>query len=113
MSHTPGPWRVVEREVLEDGSVYPRYVVAGDDFPVCPLEAPSIAQLAHDNPGSFWGETSIGKANAALIAAAPDLYDALQRSLGCIRGLLARTPVRDVSETLAEIAAAIAKAEGK
>lgn len=31
------------------------------------------------------------------------LRDALERSQGCINGLLKRTPVRDVSETLAEI----------
>jgi hypothetical protein len=34
--------------------------------------------------------------------------DALERGQGCIKGLLARTPVRDVSETLAEIDAALA-----
>jgi hypothetical protein len=43
-------------------------------------------------------------------------HDALERARGCIKGLLARTPVRDVSETLAEIDAVLAKnpnAEGK
>lgn len=34
--------------------------------------------------------------------------DALERARGCIKGLLARTPVRDVAETLAEIDAALA-----
>ncbi|HSW83498.1 MAG TPA: hypothetical protein VLH12_08490 [Usitatibacter sp.] len=33
--------------------------------------------------------------------------DALERARGCIKGLLARTPVRDVEETLAEIDYAI------
>lgn len=40
-----------------------------------------------------------------------DLIRALQRSRGCITGLLARTPVRDVTETLAEIDFALAAAQ--
>lgn len=35
--------------------------------------------------------------------------DALERARGCIKGLLAQTPVRDVTETLAEIDATIDK----
>lgn len=34
---------------------------------------------------------------------------ALERARGCIKGLLARTPVRDVQETLAEIDAALSE----
>lgn len=37
------------------------------------------------------------------------LRPALERARGCITGLLARTPVRDVAETLAEIDAALAE----
>lgn len=38
--------------------------------------------------------------------------EALERAKGCIKGLLARTPVRDVAETLAEIDHALRGPEG-
>lgn len=43
----------------------------------------------------------------ALRAENAALREALERARGCIKGLIARTPVRDVSETLAEIDAAL------
>lgn len=66
-------------------------------------------------------ESTWGAINAALAygheppQAAPSvadkvLRDALERAQGCINGLLKRTPVRDVSETLAEIEHALAAA---
>jgi len=34
--YTPGPWKVVPREILEDGSVYPQHIVGGvADYQVC------------------------------------------------------------------------------
>lgn len=42
-----------------------------------------------------------------------DRIATLERAQSCIKGLLARTPVRDVSETLAEIDAAIASEKGE
>jgi hypothetical protein len=45
-----------------------------------------------------------------LSAKCAELVSALERARGCIEELLHRTPVRDVTETLGEIDAALAKA---
>jgi hypothetical protein len=72
---TPGPWRIVEREILEDGGVYPRHIVGGDaDHQVCLLEGPATAELAIRNPGEFWGNNP----NCDLITAAPDMLMILE-----------------------------------
>lgn len=46
---------------------------------------------------------------ATLTQQRDELAAALERAQGCIKGLLKRTPVRDVSETLAEIEHVLAK----
>jgi len=75
IKHTPGPWRIVEREVLEDGSVYPRHIVGGNaDYQICLLESTVTAELAIRNPGECWGKNS----NIDLIAAAPDMAEILE-----------------------------------
>ncbi len=65
MSHTPGPWRY---ERATDGFRAPDK----DDFQI-------VAQNSVC-PGTVWGGafTPEGKANARLIAAAPDLLEALK-----------------------------------
>jgi hypothetical protein len=56
------------------------------------------------------GETAkLTRERDAACAYAVAQSQALERARGCIKGLLARTPVRDVAETLAEIDAALAK----
>lgn len=55
-------------------------------------------------------ENRIGRSDFATTPDAvetEDLRQALERARGCIKGMLARTPVRDVAETLAEIDAAL------
>lgn len=55
-------------------------------------------------------ESRIGRSDFATTPDAvetEDLRQALERARGCIKGMLARTPVRDVAETLAEIDAAL------
>jgi hypothetical protein len=55
--HTPGPWRVYEQ----------------DDLVVCFGDGDSICDAA---PGSPFVKFGVAKANARLIAAAPDLLSA-------------------------------------
>ncbi|UVE55279.1 hypothetical protein [Burkholderia sp. EMB26] len=75
IKHTPGPWRIIEREILEDGGVYPRHIVGGDrDTEVCMLEGSAIAALAAREPHGIWGRN----ANGDLIAAAPDMAEVLE-----------------------------------
>jgi len=50
---------------------------------------------------------------AALIAAAPELLEALERLHRNFHLMLAGRPVRDVAETDAEVRAAISKAHGE
>ncbi|MBR8157101.1 hypothetical protein KDX20_21955 [Burkholderia cenocepacia] len=75
IKHTPGPWRIVEREVLEDGSVYPRHIVGGEeDHQVCLLESTVTAELAIRHPNECWGKNQNGK----LLIAAPDMAEILE-----------------------------------
>jgi hypothetical protein len=94
--HTPGPWKTVARNYpIADTGDYDGCweVLTGD--PKKP-----IVQI--------WGDSDEDEANARLIAAAPDLLEALRR-------LLDSGDVRDAAEkgALAAARAAIAKAEGQ
>ena len=103
--HTPGPWVIVAREVMEeDGSVYPKHIVGGElERTVCFLEGQYIAEIAVKEPGTHWDTTPQKEANARLIAAAPELLEAcqtfaewLRREEGC--GSL-EAPWRDKRDT--------------
>ena len=89
VKHTPGPWHISSDDPLavraEDGD--------GDDWEVA-------------NAVDYCGFPEIqSKANARLIAAAPDLLAALER--------LAESPMFLAIEGHAEATAAIAKAKGE
>lgn len=87
--HTPGPWKVDkrERETLITAAAMP-YVAA-------------VSSSLHGQPGT-------GEANARLIAAAPDLLDALQ----CYVMLYASLDTEGKQKLRDRAEAAITKAEG-
>lgn len=92
MSYTPGPWFVVDELTVKGGEYRDR----------------KICDVHHDfkrrgKDGAALWENS--KANANLIAAAPDMYGALQTILDD------DLPMRPASICLAQ--QALAKAEGK
>jgi hypothetical protein len=89
---TPGPWWV--------GDARNGWAIVTDDG------ATTVASVMRSYPPDS-DDDEQRLADAKLIAAAPLLADALERAMGCIRGLLARTPVRDVAETEAEARAAL------
>lgn len=67
---------------MEDGSVYPCHILGGvADFQVCTLESPAIAKLGTEQPDRFPGLHGVLGPNARLIAAAPELLQALEALL--------------------------------
>lgn len=94
--HTPGPWMVTERNTGERSAL----LVSKDDC----MNFGAIAEVYPWNPG---GDP---QANAHLIAAAPDLYEALHEILNYIGG--ADGPLLD-SYVMDRAEAALAKARGE
>ena len=70
-AHLKGPWRIVERETLEDGSVYPRHIATEvGEYQICLLESANMAELGYER-------TPAEQERDRLIAAAPDLLRVL------------------------------------
>jgi hypothetical protein len=105
--HTPGPWETSGLEILHTESM-------GDGQTFTTLVA-SCHTCAFENGAQA--------ANAALIAAAPDMLDALKCAVGFFDGLNAEYLFRGIenaesecgewADNLAAFRAAIAKAEGR
>ena len=105
--HTPGPWEVT--------GPHSREVITANPGTYKPCM--TIAKV-----GGYWDEEA--QANAALIAAAPAMYEALQQSLVLIE-LAAleewgrevtgehQPPTTEARDRLEKVKAALAQAEGK
>ena len=93
--HTPGPWRVFEHS-WSDTSV----LAEGFDHAVCLLD------INHATEESQASDEALMAANARLIAAAPDLLEALQHAIDWLdaAGIAETMPVQ------VQARAAIAKA---
>lgn len=104
--HTPGPWSVEDPmgpELLQ--------IVANANAPV--YEWRWIAQVGTEEPEDrFDVPPDEARANARLIAAAPEMYEALkaQDALMKSAGTISDAAIR---EATAKMRAAIAKAEGR
>ena len=100
--HTNGPWHFVEHSWSDTGI----YSLDGE-----PIALISISAYATEDNQDAYEKTA--KANARLIAASPELLDALVHLHINFKLMLSKKPVRDVEETLAEVEKAIAKATGQ
>lgn len=99
MKHTPGPWQSYNGEVTTRKTL-------GRSFR-------RIAVVQDYGLGSL---PEVDEANAKLIAAAPDLLEALESACGCIEASLDEVPseTREAMESdLARYRAVIAKAKGE
>ena len=97
-AHTPGPWEL-DTNNYHAGHIATVYGTGDGEY----TEVWSRRWM--DRPNSDANEYETRKADAALIAAAPEMYEAL-------RDLLAVKPNSDAPEWVAA-RAAIAKAEGQ
>lgn len=117
-NHTPGPWEIQERDDRERGIA----VIA--TIPEVPEGAtPTRGMVAWiGQGGANFGNPQLQRANAHLIAAAPDMYESLKHAIGILESMdvdaLGESgtsedswPLRD--EYLHYFRAAIAKAEGR
>ena len=108
MPHTPGPWSVEDPlgpEILS--------IVAGEGR--TPYEWVHVAQVSVEKEDPFDPTPAQAKANAKLLAAAPDLLKALRRCVEDLKpyGDEEDDPFADIGSTLREARDAIAKAEGR
>lgn len=111
-NHTPGPWRMI------DSIDAHKITIVGADFPAMGFVAD--VNLCRNNTH----QQVDGRANAALIAAAPAMYEALQQSLVLVE-LAAleewgrevtgehRPPTTEARDRLEKVKTALAQAEGK
>ena len=103
MAHTPGPWNVTDNS-WETSTVYDE---DGRPVALCPIDE----RCDEENQQTY---ERIKEANALLIAAAPDLLEALHRIMDYAHTGAAVRDI-DTSEQPEFVAAraAIAKAEGR
>ena len=94
---TPGPWHVRSEPREEDG-----YITA---WPIDKSDTECICDV--------WGGHERAEADSALIASAPALYEALERTLDRLQAVLAQRYVSDGAETFAEAERAMAQARGE
>lgn len=109
VKHTPGPWEPLRQgiEVQSEEGNHEVLAYAGD-IPVSVCEVYSFAHIEHDDPvGEYVISNEEGLANLRLIAAAPELLDALQRATNQLRH------DHPNDEVWRQAQAAIAKATGE
>lgn len=105
--HSKGPWEIVDLAEESFGKVL--FSIVGKSDPITPPFYRDIAQVIHRNG------KDVTRANAHLIAAAPDLLAALQGYVDAIAfgGGTDKQSIMDAIRKADDIArAAIAKAEG-
>lgn len=106
--HTPGPWFVEQNEKTP---IYVSPVASHEQIAICNVMV--IDEDPEDDSGE-WFNGDQTKANARLIAAAPDLLEALDYALSALAHCRADKGYGSMQSRAAHLAAnAIAKARGE
>lgn len=102
--HTPGPWHVLIEQSGQDGDFITRTIVSSDI-------KQNLSEVAIATTGSFDDETEA--ANARLIAAAPEMLEALEEAKRIIEHHLNDWIITTTEQekTLKKIEALVAKAK--
>lgn len=116
--HTPGPWFVSDVTHPQNACVYIVAGVAGHAGVATLYEGDE--DVSQDENG-IWGPHPVREANARLIAAAPEMYEALVHIGGLSRALRQGGPdpmdLQELSDALNEAVdlagSLVAKAEGR
>ena len=112
--HTPGPWTAHEYTKnslgYKNGKAY--HITSDDKTPAFQVLKSETFDYRAGVTGHFWDPSAKAKdrANAALIAAAPDLLAALERVLECHR---LKISLDTNAGAVEQARAAIAKAKGE
>jgi hypothetical protein len=112
VEHTPGPWSVNTDPMYDSGRPFIVWGPKGPGYGLVAHVAPWCPPTKQSQPELF----EKCAANARLIAAAPDMYEALTRIRDRVASLRELHPEwADIMDTTvhAEDFSAIAKAEGK
>jgi len=105
--HTPGPWAVdLDREFIQGGDVVSVEALTPDRRHVVREVCSLMLDTGEDKDGEDWPEDA---ANALLIAAAPDFYEACKAFASAMR---ADADFLKLVEALRLADAAVARAEG-
>lgn len=106
-AHTPGPWKVIEDPFI---SVVTEWTVMDDDDP----SSATYHTIVHDCDHDGWVDLSVPRANARLIAAAPELLANLTELVERFECALEAVHATKVDRALIRrIRKTIAKAEGR
>lgn len=98
--YTPGPWRV-----LYSSNTYPSVHAGETNSPICPLYE-YVAEGQRDLLDN-------ADANAQLIAAAPDMLEALMQIDSILLSATAETATSAIRQCFAITTSAVAKARGE
>jgi hypothetical protein len=114
VEHTPGPWSVNTDPMYDSGRPFIVWGPKGPGYGLVAHVAPWCPPTKQSQPELF----EKCEANARLIAAAPDMYEALREELEilCAWKITAKVPDglrEDIDISIENIRNVLAKAEGK
>lgn len=103
---TQGPWKFIDATKIASMQFRPLCIIRGDGR--------QVASFSWNDSSPYWPTKAESQANAHLIAAAPEMYEALNDLAGCVEYHAKRgESVPLDNEHLISARTALAKAEGR